>query len=57
MGIDYKADNLPIKISYDPFHNETFMAYNLDKEYPIKGARAVLLNNNGMSGCYLEEIR
>jgi hypothetical protein len=49
-GTDRNGKDLPAKISYNPYKASTFMS----GEHPVKGARAVLINERGVSACYTE---
>jgi hypothetical protein len=54
-GIDKTGKQLPIRITYNPNNDQQFMA--LDGKswpWPVKSARAVLLNEHGMTACYVE---
>ena len=51
FGIDCNGRDLPAKVTYNPFVAGYFMD---EVGRPVKGARAVLLNERGMSACYLE---
>jgi hypothetical protein len=48
-GQDENGKDLPAKLTYNPYVAGTFM-WN---QHPVKGARGVLLNERGMSACYL----
>ncbi len=50
FGIDETGPNLPARITYNPYLAGTFV-WDI---FPVKAARAVLLNASGMSACYLE---
>jgi hypothetical protein len=55
FGTDKNGKDLPVKVSYNPYLRGHFMAYGLTfAPFPVKGARAVLLNEHGISACYLE---
>jgi len=52
FGTDHNdKKGFPVKLKYNPYEGSTFRT--LDGE-PVKGARGVLLNEHGMSACYLE---
>jgi hypothetical protein len=56
MGIDERGPDLPIRVAYNPHNDESFMALGgKTLARPVKGARAVLLNEYGMTAAYLEE--
>lgn len=53
FGIDANSKkDLPVPIRYDP--NLAPYFHETDHGEKVKGARAVLLNERGMSACYLE---
>lgn len=52
FGIDANSRrDLPTKITYNPFQAGRFLG---EDGAPVKAARAVLLNERGMSACYVE---
>jgi hypothetical protein len=55
MGIDERGPDLPIRVTYDPHNDESFMALGgKTLSWPVKAARAVLLNEYGMTAAYLD---
>jgi len=62
MGIDRHGKYLPVPIGYNPYSGPSFFSIACGRpsdtskpiSKPVKGARAVLLNENGMSAAYLE---
>ena len=51
FGIDRNGKDLPVKIFYDPYYKGAFTTAD---GTPVHHARAVLLNEHGMSACYLD---
>ena len=51
MGIDHSGPNLPAPIMYNP-RNDGFFFTWMGKR--VDGARAVLFNESGMTGAYLD---
>ena len=50
FGIDASGPDFPIPVSYNPYRSGHFeTAYG-----PVKAARGVLLNERGISACYLD---
>ena len=49
FGIDHNRHDLPVKLFYDPYYKGAFTTAD---GTPIRYARAVLLNEHGMSACY-----
>lgn len=55
MGIDKNGKDLPVRVTYNPYNDETFVAIGGQTlAWPVKSARAVLINERGMSACYLD---
>ena len=55
-GIDKNTKkDLPVKVTYNPYLSPAFKAYGGFTPFSLKGAGAVLLNERGMSACYVEE--
>lgn len=50
FGIDRHGKDLPAKVRYNPYEGPHFKW----DDHPLKGARAVLLNENGISATYTE---
>lgn len=56
MGIDKHGPDLPVKVYYNPYNTGYFFALagkGNDLTYPVLGARAVLINEQGISAAYL----
>lgn len=58
-GIDRYGKDLPVKVGYNPHNDKSFMAVVMNKwvkelASPVRSARCVLLNENGMSAAYVE---
>lgn len=54
MGTTAKRNNLPAIIKYNPYKNKGFMCMNLTtKPFIIKGANAVICNQDGVRASYL----
>jgi hypothetical protein len=49
FGIDANGKDLPVKITYNPYYAGSFFANG-----PVKSALGVLLNENGISACYID---
>ena len=56
IDADTKSD-LPIRITYNPYAGPDFIIKQELTYQPVKAARAVLLNERGMSAAYLEMKR
>ena len=54
MGIDKTGPDLPIRVSYNPYRHNHFVCGDKGQAYPVLGARAVLLNEKGITAAYLE---
>lgn len=55
FGQDADGKDLPVRVTYNPYVAGTFMAEGLAlNPTPVTGARGVLLNEHGMSACYLD---
>jgi hypothetical protein len=54
FGIDQDGKDLPVRISYNPFKACAFLD---EHGHEVTGARAVLLNERGISAAYLETQR
>jgi hypothetical protein len=50
FGIDKNGKDLPIRIKYDPYKAGYFMT---ESGLPVDAAWGVLLNERGMTACYL----
>ena len=56
FGIDANTHkDLPVRVVYNPYRSGQFEAVG-PTSYGVKTARAVLLNERGMSACYLETV-
>lgn len=61
MGIDRHAQHLPVQVFYNPYENGQFvrkerisLTGRCMTSHPVTAARAVLLNERGMTAAYLE---
>lgn len=50
FGIDADGADLPVKVTYHPRTTDTFLA----EGRPVTGAGGVLLNERGISACYVD---
>jgi hypothetical protein len=55
-GMGMSADSvLPVKITYNPYKNKTFVRENLTKDkISVKHAACVILNRNGVTAAYID---
>lgn len=55
FGID-KDDKrgLPVKVTYNPYAAPTFQRHDGIQSNPVHSARGVLLNERGITACYLD---
>ncbi len=51
MGIDKSGPDLPVKVMYNPYNAGYFFAGA--QPYPVLSARAVLINEHGISAAYI----
>lgn len=51
FGIDHDGKDLPVRVTYNPKRSANF---ETDNGTPVVAARGVLLNEHGISACYLE---
>lgn len=51
FGIDANGQSLPMKVTYNPYRVCAFTDYLTGK--PVREARAVLLNEDGISAAYV----
>lgn len=52
MGTTAKRNDLPVKVTYNPYKNNTFMGSVSANEFPLKGAMAVIINSEGVKASY-----
>jgi|SRR5579872_5754652 len=54
FGIDAKSPkDFPVRMAYNPYVSDRFYILSVPAVQPVTGARGVLLNERGMSACYL----
>ena len=57
FGIDESGPNFPVKIGYNPYTMRTFRAWGTHGYVDgteVKGAAGVLLNESGITACYVK---
>lgn len=52
MGTTALRNDLPVKVSYNPYENDSFMGDTCGKKFKLKGAMAVIINKDGVKASY-----
>ena len=52
MGTTAKRNDLPVTVSYNPYTDKSFIGKSACHTYPLKGAMAVIINNEGVKASY-----
>jgi hypothetical protein len=56
MGTTAEKNDLPVEITYNPYTDNSFVTKNFTPFLKLKGARFVILDENGCRGSYVEKI-